>query len=390
MCRHILYDADTGVARITINRPKVLNAFTDQTLDELTEAFRAAGSNSQVGVVVLTGAGDRAFCAGGDVNWEAAGGLDKHAGAKAMMSLYTAVRESLKPCIARVNGYAIGGGHHLAYFCDFTIAADSAIFGQNGPRVGSPAQGWLVSYLVRVVGAKRAREMWMLCRRYTAQQALSWGLANAVVPMAELDAEVQRWCNEILSMSPSCIKALKMSFDDEYADLRSRQGDRDFVGEINPGFWESGEQAEERLHFLQSGVPIPRSGGDLLACPGFVDSVRFGTTRCAFCASHLGGNRGFGSPWLEPPARALIVGSGRGIGRTIADGLPTATIILLSPPKNRHRQVQSAQCNRPLTLGPVPPARRLVVKRWSWCSVNANCTAMDVVCDSQRTAARAR
>ncbi len=252
---HILYKTDGGVAHITINRPQVLNAFTDQTLMELTDAFKEVGRNQQVGVVVLTGTGDRAFCAGGDINWEAQGGLEKHAGTKAMMKLYSAMRECLKPCIARVNGYAIGGGHHLAYFCDFTIAADTAIFGQNGPRVASPAQGWIVSYLVRVVGAKRAREIWMLCRRYTAQQALSWGLVNATVPLSELDAEVQRWCDEILSMSPSCIKALKMSFDDEYADLRERQGTRDFVGEINPDFWESGEQLEGAAAFLEKRRP---------------------------------------------------------------------------------------------------------------------------------------
>lgn len=252
---HIICETDGGVARVIINRPKVLNAFTDQTLRELTDAFNEVGRNKQVGVVVLTGAGDRAFCAGGDINWEAQAGLDKHAGSKAMMRLYAAMRDSLKPCIARVNGYAIGGGHHLAYFCDFTIAADTAIFGQNGPRVASPAQGWMVSYLVRVVGAKRAREIWMLCRRYTAQQALSWGLVNATVPMSELDAEVQRWCDEILSMSPSCIKALKMSFDDEYRLLRESQGDRDFVAEINPVFWESGEQVEGAAAFLEKRHP---------------------------------------------------------------------------------------------------------------------------------------
>jgi len=252
---HILYETEGGVTRITINRPRVLNAFTGQTLQELTQAFVDAGRDTETGVVVLTGSGDRAFSSGGDVNWEAAGGLDHHAGANAMMELYAAMRASLKPCIARVNGFAIGGGHHLAYFCDFTIAADSAIFGQNGPRVASPAQGWMVSYLVRVVGAKRAREIWMLCRRYSAQQALAWGLVNAVVPPAELDAEVGRWCNEILAMSPSCIKALKMSFDDEFADLRERQGPRDFVGEINPGFWSSGEQAEGAAAFLEKRRP---------------------------------------------------------------------------------------------------------------------------------------
>jgi dihydroxynaphthoic acid synthetase len=206
-------------------------------------------------VVVLTGTGDRAFCAGGDVNWEANSGLDRHAGSKAVMKLYATMRAARKPSIARVNGYAIGGGNHLAYFCDLTIAAESAVFGQNGPRVGSPAQGWMVSYLVRVVGAKRAREMWMLCRRYSAAQAMSWGLINAVVPLVELDAEVKRWCDEILALSPSCIQTLKASFDDEYGELRKRQGTRDFLEEIRPGFWESGEQMEGATAFLEKRRP---------------------------------------------------------------------------------------------------------------------------------------
>jgi dihydroxynaphthoic acid synthetase len=252
---HVLYETGGGTARITINRPEVLNAFDGTTLDELGQAFDAAGADSDVGVIVLTGAGERSFSAGGDVRWEAAGGLDRHAGARSMMRLYERMRAAQKPCIARVNGYAIGGGHHLAYFCDFTVAADHAVFGQNGPRVASPAQGWMVSYLVRVVGAKRAREIWMLCRRYSAQQAVDWGLANAAVPLAELDAEVQRWCDEILALSPSCIKVLKASFDDEYSALREAQGERDFLAEISPGFWEDGEQTEGATAFLEKRAP---------------------------------------------------------------------------------------------------------------------------------------
>jgi dihydroxynaphthoic acid synthetase len=251
----VLYEVGGGVARVTINRPKVLNAFTDVTLGQLTDAFRRIAEDNSVGVSVLTGSGDRSFSAGGDVNWEAQGGLDRHAGAEAMKVLYSAMRDSLKPVIARVNGYAIGGGHHLAYICDFTIAADHAIFGQNGPRVASPAQGWLVSYLVRVVGAKRAREIWMLCHRYSAKQALDWGLVNAVVPMSDLDAEVQRWCDEILAMSPSVMKVIKKSFDEEYAPLREDQDSRDYLSEINPDFWESGEQQEGANAFLEKRRP---------------------------------------------------------------------------------------------------------------------------------------
>src|SRR5581483_3615450 len=198
-----------GVARITIDRPQKLNAYDAQTLAELRDAYERVREDSSAGVVVLTGAGDRAFCAGGDVRAEADGWLEGRAGEEQVKALYAAMRDALKPTIARVNGYAIGGGNHLAYVCDFTIAAEDAIFGQNGPRVGSPAQGWIVSYLVRVVGAKRAREIWMLCRRYTAQQALEWGLVNAVVPRAELGAEVDRWCSEILSLSPTVIKIVR-------------------------------------------------------------------------------------------------------------------------------------------------------------------------------------
>ena len=251
---HIVLEISGGVARLTINRPEVLNAFSGKTLAELTDAYERIKDDPAVTVVVLTGAGERSFSAGGDVREEAEGWLDDFGGETDMKRLYAAMRASLKPTIARVNGYAIGGGHHLAYFCDFTIAADHAIFGQNGPRVASPAQGWLVSYLVRVVGAKRAREIWMLCRRYTAAQALEWGLANAVVPLAELDAEVQRWCDEMLALSPTALKVLKRSFDEEYAPLRELQ-DRDYVNEVSPGFWTSGEQREGAAAFLEKRAP---------------------------------------------------------------------------------------------------------------------------------------
>jgi dihydroxynaphthoic acid synthetase len=251
----IALEAGGGVARITIRRPKQYNAFTSRTLAELTDAYRQVAGESSVSVVVLTGEGEKAFCAGGDVSWEAGGALEDKKAAEEMKGLYEAMRESLKPTIARVNGYAIGGGHHLAYLCDFTIAAEHAIFGQNGPRVGSPAEGWMVSYLVRVVGAKRAREIWMLCRRYTAVQAYEYGLVNAVVPLAELDAEVQRWCEELLSLSPTVLKVVKKSFDDEYRLLRESQDSAYFLAEVNPGFFDSGEQAEGASAFLQKRRP---------------------------------------------------------------------------------------------------------------------------------------
>ncbi|MBI4189811.1 MAG: enoyl-CoA hydratase/isomerase family protein [Betaproteobacteria bacterium] len=247
----IIYEKKDQVARITINRPKQYNACTGDTFKELTLALEDAGSDGEVGVIVLTGAGDKAFSAGGDVNWE------KTAGADRMIlepyNLHFTISRCLKPIIARVNGYAIGGGNHLAYWCDLSIAAEHAIFGQNGPRVGSPACGPVVNYLTKVVGHKRAREMWMLCRKYTAKQALEWGLVNAVVPMEKLDEEVQKWCDEILALSPTCLRILKGSFVDEYENILG-QGDivRRLV--LTPEFWQ-GEQQEGARAFLEKRQP---------------------------------------------------------------------------------------------------------------------------------------
>jgi 2-ketocyclohexanecarboxyl-CoA hydrolase len=247
----ILYEKTGQVARITINRPKQYNAFTGDTLKELMLAFEDAAADEEVGVVVLTGAGDKAFCAGGDVNWEKGGGLRRQVLEPYM--LHVSVSRCPKPVIARVNGYAIGGGNHLAYFCDFTIAAEHAIFGQNGPRVGSPAGGPIVSYLAHIIGQKRAREMWMLCRRYTAQQALAMGLANAVVPLDRLDEEVDRWCEELLALSPTCLKILKASFVAEF-DAVLGQGDAIRRLVVGREFWEE-EQQEGARAFLEKRQP---------------------------------------------------------------------------------------------------------------------------------------
>jgi naphthoate synthase/2-ketocyclohexanecarboxyl-CoA hydrolase len=206
-------DRGGGVARITINRPEKLNAFTDRTIEEMATALDDASHDNSIGVVVLTGAGDRAFSSGGDVSWESAGGLRRQFYRSFPPNHY--LRMCRKPIIAAVKGYAIGGGNHLAYCCDFTIAAENAIFGQNGPRVASPADGYPVAYLTRVVGAKRAREMWMLCRRYNAQQALEMGLVNVVVPLDKLEEEVDRWCDELLDLNPTCIEILKATFDSD-------------------------------------------------------------------------------------------------------------------------------------------------------------------------------
>jgi 2-ketocyclohexanecarboxyl-CoA hydrolase len=245
----LLYQIDNGVATITINRPSRMNAFTGDTLKELADAFDAAASDHSVGVVVLTGAGDRAFCAGGDMDWEAGGGLKGHD-----FHLGRQIVEHPKPVLARVSGFSVGGGNHLAYCCDFTVAADHSIFGQNGPRVGSPAGGYPVMAAVGVLGHKRAREMWMLCRRYSAAQALAWGLVNAVVPRAELDAEVRRWCDELLALSPTCLRTVKTSFSlhmQPYLDYNVS----DVVGLVAPDYFETGEQQEGARAFLEKRKP---------------------------------------------------------------------------------------------------------------------------------------
>ncbi len=249
--KDILYEVREHVSRITINRPKQYNAFTGDTLKEMTLAFEAAGVDDEVGVVVLTGVGDKAFSSGGDVNWEKEGGLERQVLEPYMLHL--TVSRCPKPIIARVNGYCIGGANHLAYFCDFTIAAEHAIFGQNGPRVGSPACGAIVSYLTRVIGAKRAREMWMLSRRYSAKQALEMGLVNAVVPMEKLDEEVDKWCRELLALSPTCLKILKTSFVEEFSYLFG-QGDQLRRYMTTREFWEE-EQQEGARAFLEKRPP---------------------------------------------------------------------------------------------------------------------------------------
>jgi 2-ketocyclohexanecarboxyl-CoA hydrolase len=202
-----------GVARITIDRPKVLNAFRARTLEELIHAFSDAGWDRAIGVIVLGGAGERAFCTGGDQSAH-----DGHYDGRGTVGmpieqLQALIREVPKPVIARVQGYAIGGGNVLATLCDLTIASDKAIFGQVGPRVGSVDPGWGTAYLASVVGEKRAREIWYLCRRYTAEQALAMGLCNAVVPHGQLDAEIDQWCSEILEKSPTAIAIAKSSFN---------------------------------------------------------------------------------------------------------------------------------------------------------------------------------
>ena len=213
----IIYEKREGIARVTINRPERYNAFTALTLQEMYLAFRDAWADKGIGVVVLTGKGDKAFCTGGDQKTKDAGGYGK---GQADFDLLEAhgqflgiIRAIPKPVIAAVNGYAIGGGHILHLVCDLTIASDNARFGQAGPRVGSFDAGLGTIYLARIVGEKKAREIWYLCRQYSAREALEMGLVNKVVPMDELDAEVEKWARELLQKAPTSLAFLKASFN---------------------------------------------------------------------------------------------------------------------------------------------------------------------------------
>ena len=211
----VRYEVEEGLAWITIDRPERMNSFRARTVDELIHCFKRAWASPEVGVVCLTGAGDRAFSAGGDQKQRADTGDygPSESGLFEVEYLHRLIREVPKPVIAAVNGYAIGGGHVLHVLCDLTIAAEGAVFGQNGPRVGSFDAGFGSNYLARVVGEKRAREIWFLCRRYDAETAERWGLANRVVPLAELRTEVRRWADEILALSPTSLRFLKQSFN---------------------------------------------------------------------------------------------------------------------------------------------------------------------------------
>src|SRR3954447_5653519 len=217
----VRYEVDRGLAWITIDRPERLNAFRARTVDELIACFKRAWADGEVGVVCLTGAGDRAFCTGGDQKQRAETGDygPTETGLFEVETLHRVIREIPKPVVAAVNGYAIGGGHVLHVLCDLTIAADTARFGQTGPRVGSFDAGFGTAYLARVMGEKRARGVWMLCRQYDAETAERFGLVNRVVPLAELRDEVRRWADEILALSPTALRFLKQSFNAETEHL---------------------------------------------------------------------------------------------------------------------------------------------------------------------------
>jgi naphthoate synthase len=245
---------DDGIAKITINRPDVRNAFRPQTVKELLNAFEVVRDDSELGVVVLTGEGDLAFCSGGDQRVRGEGGYVGQDGIPRLnvLDLQKAIRSLPKPVIAMVAGYAVGGGHVLHIVCDLTIAADNARFGQTGPKVGSFDGGLGSSYLARIVGQKKAREIWFLCRQYDAKQALEMGLVNTVVPLADLETETLKWCREILQHSPIALRCLKSAMN---ADCDGQIGLLDFAGNATLLYYMSEEAREGKNAYIEKRKP---------------------------------------------------------------------------------------------------------------------------------------
>ena len=250
----ILFDVADGIARITINRPEVRNAFRPKTLFELSDAFNAAREDPEIGVIILTGAGDQAFCSGGDQRIRGEAGYVGDDGVPRLnvLDLQRQIRTLPKPVIAMVAGYAIGGGHVLHVVCDLTIAAENAVFGQTGPKVGSFDGGFGASHLARIIGHKKAREIWYLCRQYNAQQALDMGLVNAVVPLERLEEETVAWCRQILAHSPLAIRCLKSAFN---ADTDGLAGIQELAGNATLLYYMSEEAQEGKKAFLEKRAP---------------------------------------------------------------------------------------------------------------------------------------
>ncbi len=250
--RDIRYEhSGTGIARVTINRPEVRNAFRPQTVQELIDAFARIRDDATIGCVLLTGEGDKAFCSGGDQRYKShSGGYVGEDGIARLnvLDLQRQIRSLPIPVIALVNGYAIGGGHVLHIVCDMTIASDSAVFGQVGPRVGSFDAGFGVGLLARLVGDKKAKEIWFLCRQYSAQEALDMHLVNKVVPLAALEAEGVQWANEVLQMSPTAIRFLKSAF---LVATDGLAGLQEFAGNATGLYYTTDEAHEGSRAFLE-------------------------------------------------------------------------------------------------------------------------------------------
>ncbi|MBI4213299.1 MAG: 1,4-dihydroxy-2-naphthoyl-CoA synthase [Chloroflexi bacterium] len=250
----IIFDRCGGIARVAINRPEVLNAFRPQTIDEMLDAFRQIRHDPTLGVVLLTGTGTKAFCSGGDQKVRGDAGYVGADGVPRLnvLDLQRAIRLLPKPVIAVVAGYAIGGGHVLHVVCDLTLAADNAVFGQVGPKVGSFDGGYGAGLLAHIVGQKKAREIWFMCRQYSAQQALAMGLVNAVVPLDQLEETAVEWANEILSKSPTALRFLKAAFN---ADTDGLAGLQQLAGDATLLFYQSEEAREGRDAFLEKRPP---------------------------------------------------------------------------------------------------------------------------------------
>ena len=250
----ILFDFYGGIARITINRPRWRNAFTPTTTAEMGEAMRLCREMPEVRVVVLTGAGDKAFCSGGDQNVKGRGGyIDKDGVPRlSVLDVQRQIRSIPKPVIAAVNGFAIGGGHVLHVVCDLTIASDNAVFGQTGPRVGSFDAGFGASYLARVVGQKKAREIWFLCRKYNAQEAQEMGLVNKVVPLESLEDEYVAWAEEMMQLSPLALRMIKAGLN---AELDGQAGIQELAGDATMLYYLTDEAQEGKNAFLEKRKP---------------------------------------------------------------------------------------------------------------------------------------
>ena len=245
---------DDGIAKITINRPEVRNAFRPRTVKELSIAFTDARDDGDIGVVILTGQGNEAFCSGGDQRVRGQGGYVGEDGIPRLnvLDVQRQIRTLPKPVIAMVAGYAIGGGHVLHMLCDLTIAADNARFGQTGPKVGSFDGGYGASYMARIVGQKKAREIWFLCRQYDAQQALQMGLVNTVVPLAELETETLKWAREMLQNSPTALRFLKAALN---ADCDGQAGLQELAGSATLLYYMTEEGREGKEAFLEKRKP---------------------------------------------------------------------------------------------------------------------------------------